>query len=159
MKLISKIIIGILPIILIACSNSKSTESNLKKDFYSLTEYEANPKSIGIGEEYVQILKDDTLMEKEYNYALKKAQTIQLTQHVNNIADILKKKEFFNEHKKLFEPFDGSSLSRIIYHKNKALVSFGLPTDEHSFIFGDYIFELKENNILIYTLDVSYGCG
>ena len=159
MKLTSKIIIGILPFI-IACTNTTISESNTqKKDFYSLTEYEANPKSIGMGEEYVKVLKDKTLMEKEYSYALEKVQTIKVTQPVNNIADILKRESFFDEHKKVFDPFDASSLSRIIYHQNRALVSFGLPTDEHSFTFGDYILELKEGEILVYKLGVSGACG
>ncbi len=113
-----------------------------------------------MGEERVKILKDDTLMEKEYSYALEKVQTIQITQSVNNIADILKREAFFDEHKKVFDPFDASSLSRIIYHKNRALVSFGLTTGEHSFGFGDYILELKEGKILlVYTLGVSWACG
>ena len=154
------LIVLVLALSMNACTNKTTTESNpQKKDFYSLTEYEANPKSIGMGEERVKILKDDTLMEKKYSYALKKAQTIHITQSVNNIADILKREEFFDEHKKVFQPFDASSLSRIIYHKNRALVSFGLPTGEHSFTFGDYILELKEGKVLVYTLGVSGACG
>ena len=97
--------------------------------------------------------------QKKYSYALKKSQTIHLTQSVNNITDILKRETFFTEHKKVFDPFDASSLTRIIYDKNRALVSFGLPTGEHSFTFGDYILELKEGEILVYTLGVSGACG
>ena len=132
-----------------------------KQHFYSLEEYEKEhgTKSRFIGDERIDILKDNTLMKKKYSYALKKTQTIMLNHSVNDISKILKNEKFFNEHKKIFDPFDASSLSRIIYHNNKALVSFGLPTDEHSFLFGDYILELKEEKIIVYTLAISGACG
>jgi len=145
-----------------ACTNKTISEvTPQKKHFYSLEEYETihGTKSRFIGDERINILKDDMLMKKEYSYSFEQAQTIILNQSIKDISKILKNEEFFNEHKKIFDPFDASSLSRIIYHNNKALVSFGFSTGEHSFLFGDYILELKKEKILVYTLAVSGACG
>jgi len=112
-----------------------------------------------MGDEYIQILKDDSLMSKKYPYALKHVQTISLKQPIKGIQTILKNENFFNKHKKIFEPFDACALSRILYKNNKALVSFGFMTGKHSFTFGDYILELKDKKVFIYTLEVSGACG
>jgi len=151
----------ILPIIT-GCTDTKVTEFNPQKKYlYSLEEYEIEhgTKPIFIGDERIEILRDDTLMKKEYGYAVKKAQTIMLNHPVHDLFQILKDEAFFNKHKKIFDPFDASSLARIIYHNNKALVSFGFSTGERSFLFGDYILELKKDKILVYLLGVSSACG
>jgi len=169
MNLTSKIIATILLLIMTACSTSKTEplepiSSNHPKKYlyYSLQEYESLSREEqrgGIGDEYIQILKDASLMSKKYPYALKDVQTISLEQPVKGIQTILENEDFFNNHKNIFEPFDASALSRILYKNNKALVSFGFMTGKHSFTFGDYILELKDKKVFIYTLEVSGACG
>jgi len=166
MNLTSKIMTTILLLIMTACSTSKTEpiSSNPPKKYlyYSLQEYEAlsrEEQKGGIGDEYIQILKDDTLMSKKYPHALKHVQTISLEQPIKSIQTILKNEDFFNDHKKIFEPFNASALSRILYKNNKALVSFGFMTGKHSFTFGDYILELKDKKVFIYTLTIQGACG
>jgi len=166
MNLKSKIIATILLLIMTACTTLKTEtlKPNPPKKYlyYSLQEYEAlsrEEQKRGMGDEYIQILKDDTLMSEKYPYALKHVQIISLEQSVKGIQSILKNKDFFNDHKKIFEPFDASALSRILYKNNKALVSFGFMTGKHSFTFGDYILELKDKKVFIYTLTIQGACG
>jgi len=169
MNLTSKIIATILLLVMTACSTSKtknlelsSSNSQKKYLYYSLQEYESlsrEEQMRGMGDEYIQILKDNTLMSKKYSYSLKNIQTISLKQPVKSIQTILKNEDFFNDHKKIFEPFDASALSRILYKNNKALVSFGFMTGKHSFTFGDYILELKDKKVFIYTLTIQGACG
>jgi len=169
MNLTSKIIATILLLVMTACSASKTepleantSNSSKKYLYYSLQEYEAlsrEEQKRGMGDEYIQILKDDTLMSEKYPYALKHVQIISLEQSVKGIQSILKNKDFFNDHKKIFEPFDASALSRILYKNNKALVSFGFMIGKHSFTFGDYILELKDKKVFIYTLTIQGACG
>jgi len=169
MNLTSKIIATTLLLIMTACSTSKtepleanSSNSPKKYLYYSLQEYDAlsrEEQKGGMGDEYIQILKDDSLMSNKYPNALKHVQTISLKQPIKGIQTILKNENFFNDHKNIFEPFNASALSRILYKNNKALVSFGFMTGKHSFTFGDYILELKDKKVFIYTLTIQGACG
>jgi len=169
MNLTSKITTTILLLIMTACSTSKieplelnSSNPPKKYLYYSLQEYESlsrEEQKRGMGDEYIKILKDDSLISKKYPYAIKHLQSISLEEPIKDIQTILKNEDFFNNHKKIFEPFDASALSRILYKNNKALVSFGFMTGKHSFTFGDYILELKDKKVFIYTLTIQGACG
>ena len=148
-------------ILLTHVSHAKDINSSKikEKTVYSLSEYIKleGRESKFIGDEYLKILDEESLLEKKYEYALKSIQTLPLEENINNFSELLKDKELFNN--KIFKPFNFSSLSRAIYHQNQAIVSFGFKQDQWSIVFADFLLKMENKKLLIYTLEHAVGCG
>jgi hypothetical protein len=148
---------------LTACNKQTEKPKPERETFYSLVDYEAiyGKERKSIGDEYIKLLKDESLLQKKYNYVFENVKKIAINRDVDNIENLVKNESFYDENREIFEPFNSSSLSRVIYHKEKALVSFGfvMVPEEGSFVFGDFLLELKGEELLIYTLEVSTADG
>ena len=147
-------------LLLTSCTKNIETSNIKKKTLYSIEEYIKlnGNESKSIGDEYIKILKNESLLNEKYTYALEHAETFSLEKNINTISKLFKGKELFD--KQVFNPFDESKLSRIIYNEKKALalVSFGFKQDKWSIRFEDFLLKIKNKQLLVYTLENSVGC-